>query len=156
MHPLLAPDPPFAVPEPDRASTDPALAARRSADDVLLAELSAPPALEDAQESLAFWRARLEELPVYRRAERREAHDAVERWEQHVRDAQRALYGPGLVEQLLESLGIRWRPQPRQLMLRLGAVAVVLALLVVALAVAVVVFWPQIEPIVRTLLNGGG
>jgi len=144
------------VTTPDHPETDPTLAARRSADDALLAALTEPPALEEAQESLAFWQRRLAERPVYKPAERKEAQDAIERWEQKVRAAERARYGPGLIEQLRDTLGVRWRPTPRRLIAGLGALAVVLVPLLIALVVTVVVFWPGLEPIVRTLLDNGG
>lgn len=138
--------------------SDPAVAARRSADDVLLAELSEPPALDEARESLAFWQHRLAKLPVYKRSERKEAQLAVERWQQHVHAAERARYGPSLIEQLLQTLGIRWRPRLRRLIAGLGALVAVVVVLLVALVVAVVAFWPELEPIVRALLDnrGGG
>ncbi len=75
-------------------------------DDAVLAELTAPVALEDARESLAFWRGRLDELPLHKRAERKEAQDAIERWETKVRDAERAQYGPSVLEQVLGALGV--------------------------------------------------
>lgn len=143
------------MPTPNRPTTDKDVAARRSSDEAVLAEMTAPPGLEEAQESLGFWRQRLAELPVYRRAERREAQEAVERWEGLVRDAERARYGPSLIEEVLGALGVRWRPRPRRVLAGLGVLAVVLVALVIALAVAIVVFWPEIAPIVRTLLGNG-
>lgn len=94
--------------QPEPYST---LAARRSADDGLLAELTASPSLvEEAQDALAFWQARVEQLPVYRRAERQKARERIQRWERCVRDSLRARYGPSLIEQTLDALGIQWRP----------------------------------------------
>lgn len=135
---------------------DPVLAAHRSADDALLAELTEPPPLEDAQETLDFWRRRLEDLPIYKRAERQEARESIERWQQRVRAAERARFGPSPLEQLLDALGLRWRPRKGRLIAGLGALAVLVLLSVIAAAIAIVVFWPEIEPIVRTLLNNGG
>lgn len=146
------------MPPPDRSRREPPVPGDKTVlpDDAVLAELTAPVALEDARESLAFWRRRVDELPRHKRAERREAQDAIERWETNVREAERAQYGPSLLEQVLGAVGVRWRPRPRRLVAGLGAVAVVLLLLLVALVAAIVAFWPEIEPIVRTLLNSGG
>jgi len=123
------------MPPPDRSRREPPVPGDKTVlpDDAVLAELTAPVALEDARESLAFWRTRLDELPLHKRAERKEAQDAIERWETNVREAERAQYGPSLLEQVLDTLGIRWRPKPRRLIAGLGAVAVVLLLLLVAL-----------------------
>ncbi len=62
----------------------------RHADDGLLTELAAPPPLEDARESLAYWRHRLRMLPHHRRAQRREARAMIVRWEERVRRAELA------------------------------------------------------------------
>ncbi len=53
-----------SVPHPD---------ARRERDDALLADLTAPPSLEDAQEAYDFWSKRRTELPRHKRHERKEA-----------------------------------------------------------------------------------
>jgi hypothetical protein len=60
----------------------------RDGDDRLLADLAAPPPLDEARDALAFWRHRLHTLPRYRRAQRREARAMVERWEERVRRAE--------------------------------------------------------------------
>jgi hypothetical protein len=57
-------------------------------DDRLLADLHAPPPLDEAREALAYWRHRLRMLPRYRRAQRREARAMVARWEERVRRAE--------------------------------------------------------------------
>lgn len=131
------------------------IAGRRSRDDALLADLTAPPSVEDARESLDYWQHRQADLPIHRRAERREAQEMVTRWQQRLAAAERELHGPGPVEQLLELLGIRWRPDPRRLLAGLGLLAALLTLALVAVVIAIVVFWPELEPIVRTLLNSG-
>jgi hypothetical protein len=60
----------------------------RHRDDGLLAELAAPPPLEDSREALAYWRHRLHMLPLHRRAQRREARAMIVRWEERVRRAE--------------------------------------------------------------------
>ena len=48
--------------------------------DLLLVEaMLAPPPLEEARRSLEYWERRRRELPVYRRAARREARELAER-----------------------------------------------------------------------------
>ena len=58
-----------------------------SVDDELLARLEAPPDLSDGLDSLAYWRARRERLPWYRRRAKREAARMVFAWERRVRAA---------------------------------------------------------------------
>jgi hypothetical protein len=130
--------------------------ARRNADDALLAELSAPPPLDEAQESLQFWRHRLAELPVYKHAERREAREMVARWEQRVGDAKRAAYGPSPLDQLLDAIGISWRPNRRRLVMGFSAALILMVVLIVLLVVAAIVLWPELSPIINQLLNSGG
>ncbi len=119
-----------------------------------MADLNKPSTVEEAQESLSFWRHRLAEQPVYKRAARQAAQVMVDRWRQRLAEAERARYGPGLLEQVLEGLGVRWRPNPRRLVAGLGVLAVVIVLGLIALVVGVVVFWPELEPIVRALSGG--
>jgi hypothetical protein len=78
------------------------------------------------------------------------------RWKERLTAAERERYGPSPLEQLLDVLGIRWRPDPRRLIAGLGAVAVLLVVLLIVLIVALVVLWRELEPIVRTLIGGGG
>lgn len=141
-------------PPPNKPST-PIPASPPDPDRELLDELTAPPPLDEAEQSLAYWEGRLHDLPHHRGAERREARAMVERWRGHVREAQRARYGPGPLQQLLDLAGIRWRPNPRRLALGLGLAGAIILAVVIALLVAAVVFWSDIEPIVRTLTNGG-
>lgn len=143
------------MPAPENDPAAQQIARRRSRDDVLLADLTAPPSVEDARDSLEYWQHRQAGLPIHRRAERRAAQEMVTRWQQRFAAAERELHGPGPVEQLLELLGIRWRPDPRRLLAGLGLAAALLMIVAVAVVVAIVVFWPQLEPIVRTLLNSG-
>jgi len=126
---------------------------RRDSDDALLADLTAPPSLEDAEEAYDYWTKRRVELPRHKRHERREAEQMVLRWKQRLAAARREKYGPGLLDQALDTLGIRWRPNPRRIIIGLGAFAIV-ALLIVVVAL-VIVLWPQIGPVVNTLLSNG-
>lgn len=71
----------------------------RSADDLLLAELNAPPDLDDGIESLRYWRDRRARLAWYRVRARREAAVMASRWERRVRAA--------LFTQRGVSLGVR-------------------------------------------------
>jgi hypothetical protein len=141
-------------------NTDHQISERLARDDELLAELTAPPSLEEAREAHEFWRQRLATLPVYRRAQRKEAEEMAARWKERLAAAERERYGPGLLEQLLTALGVRWRPprlpSRRKIVFGLSAIAVVTLVVLIALLVAVVVFWPDIQPIVQTLLNSNG
>lgn len=132
------------TPDPDR---------RRDSDDALLADLAAPPSLDDAQEAYDYWTKRRVELPRHKRRKRKEAEKMVLRWKQRLAAARREKYGPGRLEQVLDTLGIRWRPNPRRIALGLSALALIVLVLLVVLAVVVIVFWPQIGPIVNTFLN---
>lgn len=130
------------------------VAAPRERDDALLAEMTAPPDLEQARASYLFWSRRLSRLPWYKRSERREAEQMMGAWRQRLEAVEAERYAPGIIGALLESLGVRWRPNPRRVVAWLVAALIVVALLVVALAVAVVVLWPELEPVVRPLLEG--
>lgn len=141
------------------ATPDPPLSGRsdpHSEDDALVAELTAPPTLEEARESHDYWRRRLADLPRHRRSERKEATEMVARAKERLEAAERRHYGPGAVEQLLEALGIRWRPNLRRLIIRFGVVATLLMIVLVVAIVAVIAYWPDLQPIVRTLLGDGG
>lgn len=128
---------------------------RRDSDDALLADLTAPPSLEDAQEAYDYWSERRSELPRHKRHERKEAEQMAVRWKQRLEAARREKFGPGLVDQLLDTLGIRWRPNRRRIIVGVSAFAIVALLIVVVLVALVVVFWPEIGPVVNTLLNNG-
>jgi hypothetical protein len=141
-------------------NTDPEAVERRARDSELLAELTAPPSVEEARETYDFWRHRRATLPVYKHAQRKEAEEMAARWKERLAAAERQRYGPGLLEQLLTALGVRWRPprlpSRRKIVFGLSAIAVFVVVFLIALLVAVVVFWPDIQPIVRTLLNNNG
>lgn len=123
-------------------------------DDALISEMMAPPPLEDAQASLDFWRQRRRELPLYRRRARREAELRMASAEETLRASRRAKFGPTLLEQLSEAVGISISPARIRRVVVLTAVTLVL--LVVAFVVAAVAFWPEIEPIVRFFIGNGG
>lgn len=143
------------MPASDDQPTPQEIAKRRSDDDALLADLTAPPTVEEAQESYDYWRRRLSQLPIHRRAYRKEAEEKAALWKERLTAAERERYGPGLWEQALEALGIRWRPNPRRVVAGLGLLAVLLLIMLVVVIVAIVVFWPELEPIVRTLIGNG-
>src|SRR3982074_2160624 len=82
----------------------------RDGDEALLANLTSPPPLDQARESYDYWRERAAELPIYRRAERKEAQAMAQQWRQRLAQAGRARYGPSLLAQLLTALGIRRPP----------------------------------------------
>jgi hypothetical protein len=129
---------------------------KRDRDEALLADLTSPPSLEQAQESYDFWRQRADELPIYKRAERHEAQAMAERWKQRLAQAERDRYGPGLLEQVLNTLGVRRAPRlpsGRRVMTWLTVVAIVTLIVVVGVIVAVIAFWPHIQPVVHDLLN---
>lgn len=142
---------------PDKS--EPKVIERRARDDELLAELTAQPTVEEAREAYDFWSNRRATLPVYDRAERKEADQMAARWKERLAAAERQRYGPSLLEQLFTALGVRRPPQlpsRRKIMFGLSVIVVFFVVLLIALLVATVVFWPDIQPIVRTLLNSNG
>jgi len=103
-------------------------------DDLLLAAMSAPPPLEDARGSLAFWQRRRSALPFYRRDDRREADEMIRRWRDRVAAAERRRYGTGVVGLLRRAFAgelraflvptataLVWRLLPRRLLLGVAA-----------------------------------
>ena len=76
------------------------LVAIRDNDELLVQEMLAPPALEQARSSLEFWRERRKVLAFYRRTERREADEMIRRWRARVAAAERARFGTGLFGQI--------------------------------------------------------
>jgi hypothetical protein len=75
--------------------------------DLLLVErMLAPPPLEDARSSLAYWQARRKRLPLYRRTARREAKEMTVRWQERVRAAELARFEASPIGRLLARLGI--------------------------------------------------
>jgi hypothetical protein len=92
------------------------LVAIRDADELLVQEMLAPLPLEQARSSLEFWRERRKVLPLYRRRERREADEMIQRWRARVAAAERARFGTGLFGQIRRRLAVEplsW-PFPRE------------------------------------------
>jgi hypothetical protein len=76
------------------------------------ASLSAPDReLEDARESLAYWETRARTLPLHAVRRRREAREMVMRWQTRVAEAERAIYGSGLLGALVLLAAERRLPQ---------------------------------------------
>jgi hypothetical protein len=61
----------------------------------------AEPSLEDARESLAYWETRARTLPRHAIRRRREAREMAARWRDRVAEAERLVYGRGLLGALL-------------------------------------------------------
>ena len=110
--------------------------------------------LDDARESLAYWEARAQTLPRHALRRRREARDMAARWQARVAEAERLVYGRGLLGALLLLAAERRLPQPVRhrghvLARRLGhaAVAVVVCLLALVLTGA----WVLVELLAAVL-----
>lgn len=73
---------------------------------VLINRMLAPPPLEDARSSLDYWERRKKALPLYRRADRREAREMALRWQERVRAAELARFEASPIGRLLARLGI--------------------------------------------------
>jgi hypothetical protein len=137
-----------------RADQDPDL--------LLIERMLAPPPLEDAQSSLEFWQRRWRNLPLYRRAARREAKEMTIRWQETVRAAEQAEFEATPLGRLLAALGISglwlqrarlaqnaalwltWTLVVRKLKLVAGGVAAVGLILVFAVVAALVVVIAQL------------
>ena len=94
--------------------------------------------LEDARESLAYWEARAHTLPRHAIRRRREAREMTARWQARVAEAERIVYGRGLLGALLLLAAERRLPQPvrrhgRVVARRLGQAAMVAFVCLVAL-----------------------
>ena len=79
---------------------------RRDPDLVLVESMLAPPPLEDAQRSLAYWQERQRRLPVYQRRARREAREMASRWEGRVRGAEALRFEATVAGRILTALGL--------------------------------------------------
>jgi hypothetical protein len=128
--------------------------AQRDPDQVLVEAMLAPPPLEDAQRSLAYWEQRYTGLPLYKRAARREAREMRARWEQRVRDAERFRFEASVAGKILRALGISglvvyrsqltktrvlafgWALVPRRLKLVAAGVAAVWLVVVIGMLTA--------------------
>jgi hypothetical protein len=136
--------------------------ADRDPDLLLIERMLAPPPLEDARSSLEFWQRRRRNLPLYRRAARREAKEMTIRWQETVRAAEQAEFEATPVGRLLAALGISslwlqrarlaqkvavwlaWTLVVRKLKLVAAGVATVGLLLVLAVVAALVVVIAQL------------
>lgn len=132
---------------------------RLDADQLLIEEMLCPPPLEQARNSLEYWRQRRRALPLYRVTARREAIDMTRRWQLEVEAAARIRYGTGLtglVRRLLAGEPIPWklgvrstlvtlalRVVPRRIMIAIAATAAA-CLLFVGAGVALVVLAFQV------------
>jgi hypothetical protein len=110
--------------------------------------------LEDARESLAYWEARAHALPCHAIRRRREAREMTARWQARVAEAERLVYGRGLLGALLLLAAERRLPQPvrrhgRVVARRLAQAATVAFVCLVALLVAGL--WAVVELISAVL-----
>ena len=80
---------------------------------LLIEEMLAPPPLEDARNSLEYWRRRRKVLPLYRLAARREAKQMTVQWQETVRAAEQARFEASPFGRLLAAIGISGRWVPR-------------------------------------------
>lgn len=94
-----------------------------AADHEHLADALRGPSPADAASSLAFWRARLERLPLRRVAARREARAMVVVWEERLRRAELERFGGGPIGRLLAGVAVLRGERPGAI-LRRGLLAV--------------------------------
>ena len=133
---------------------------QRDPDLVLVEAMLAPPPLEDARSSLAYWQERRRRLPVYQRSARREAREMEARWEDRVRQAELLRFEATVAGRILRAVGLSglygrllplnkgrllwlaWAVTPRRLKLVAGGLvaAWVVVSLVAVTALAAVVF----------------
>jgi hypothetical protein len=66
----------------------------------------APPPLDDARRSLAYWQRRQKALPFYQRRARQEAKDMAARWDARVRAAERARFATSVAGRILAAAGL--------------------------------------------------
>jgi hypothetical protein len=93
--------------------------------------------LEDARASLAYWEGRARRLPRHALRKRREAREMAGRWRTRVADAERAVYGRGLLGALLLLAAERRLPEPARRAGRRAARAVlIVSAALVAFAIA--------------------
>jgi hypothetical protein len=129
----------------------------RDPDLLLIESMLAPPPLEDCRSSLEYWRRRRQNLPLYRRAARREAKEMASRWQERVREAELARFEASFAGRLLSGLGVSslwlrrariaqeaglwlaWAVVTRRVMLAVRGLAVGLILVVAAVTTLVLV-----------------
>jgi hypothetical protein len=132
------------------------MSAVRDPDLLLIERMLAPPPLDDARDSLAYWQTRRKSLPLYRRTARREAKEMAVRWRERVRAAELARFEASPIGRLLARLGISsawfqrvrlasellswvaWAVVLRKVKLVLGTFAALGILIVVALVAVLV------------------
>jgi hypothetical protein len=125
----------------ERARLEAMSVATRDPDELLIADMSAPPSLERARESLDIWNRRRASLPIHRRAARREADVMIVRCRERVAAAERERYGGGLtgfIRKMLAGEGPSWR------VFRAALLTTLVALVprrLVFLATAILVTW---------------
>jgi hypothetical protein len=136
--------------------------ADRDPDLLLIERMSAPPPLEDARDSLEYWRRRRKALPLYRLAARREAKQMTAWWQETVLAAEQARFESSPVGRLLTAIGVSslwvqrmrrarkvllwlaWAFVTRKVKLVVGGVAAAALLVVVAVVTALVVVVAQL------------
>jgi hypothetical protein len=110
--------------------------------------------LEDARESLAYWEDRAHTLPRHAIRRRREAREMAARWQARVAEAERMVYGRGLLGALLLLAAERRLPQAARRRGRLVARRVAhafLAVCVCLIALAVAGMWALVELLAAVL-----
>ena len=114
--------------------------------------------LEDARESLAYWETRARTLPLHAVRRRREAREMTARWQRRVAEAERLVYGRGLLGTLVLLAAERRLPQgvrrSGSVVARRVAQAFVVAFVCLA-ALAVAGAWAFVE-LVSALLSALG
>jgi hypothetical protein len=102
-------------------------------DSDLLVDALRGPSPTEAARSLAYWRDRLERLPLRRVAARREARTLIAAWEERVRRAELDRFGPGPVGRTMACVAVL-RGQPAGAVFRRAFLAVVPRRVVAGLA----------------------
>jgi hypothetical protein len=97
--------------------------------------------LDDAREALAYWETRARTLPLHAVRRRREAREMAHRWQARVAEAERTVYGRGLLGAVLLIAAERRLPQQTRhrgqvVARRVLQATVMLVALLAALAVA--------------------
>ena len=110
--------------------------------------------LDDARESLAYWESRARTLPRHAIRRRREAREMTARWQARVAEAERLVYGRGLLGALLLLAAERRLPQGVRrgghvVARRLAQAAVVACVCLVALLAAGA--WAVVEVLAAVL-----
>lgn len=100
----------------------------RDTDVVLVEAMLAPPALDDARRSLAYWERRRKALPLYQRRARQEAREMAARWEERVREAERVRFESSVLGRILTALGLSGLIGHRVRFTKWGLLALVWAL----------------------------